>query len=313
LTTLNEVVRLRFEASELMVERALAGTAEDPGWLHSLFRVMTGPGADRHFFSLKRSVGVAQPPPPRASFARPKKDASANLSRCIDGGAAFVQACHLLAFLSEQSEDVTKAALDTHALDLVGGRLLYATQGQDGEDLGTEWLPFATAAVLLIDTLVSREDPDRFQLSNPELFAPSWVRYERPVIPVDACIAALKRSLLREKGSLVAHQLHLCGLRALTSIARYSTSQAHRMISSNALLLGVEALGIAGTDEEAVLVALRFLAEVTATCPFAHRQLAAVHAAEAVQHVPERYPRSDAVRSEVVAGAADLRGGLAHE
>jgi len=168
------------------------------------------------------------------------------------------------------------------------------------EDLGTEWLPFATAAVTLIDALVASEaqDADRFDLADPELFTPGWARYERTDVTVDGCVAALRQSLHTDSGSMVAQQLHLGALRALSHIARLNEGQAHRIMSWKALGLGVDVLRIGGVDEEAILAALRFLAEVAAPCPFSYRQLTACGAAEATERAAGRYPRSKAVRSE---------------
>lgn len=233
------------------------------------------------------------------------------------GGAAFVHACHLLAVLVDGNEDLAKKLLAARTLDLVGGRLLRASaapaafeaedplggRAHDGSKhkcdiMGTEWLPFATAAVLLIGVLVAEEDVERWKLAEPGLHRPVWVRGQRPDIVVDGLLAALKRSLLHDRGSMVAQPLHISGLRALGRIAYLSSAQAHRMIVAKALELGVKALSIQGTDEEALLVFLWFLAEVSSSSPSAHKHLAALGTVEIVQRIAARYPRSKAVSCE---------------
>lgn len=287
--------------------------AEGSTWLGALFCVMAGPGAHKLFLSIDRTTRHARPPRPTP----PPQVASPSLPKYgVDGGAAFVHACHLLTSVAVGDEEIAKVLVSAHALDLVGGRLLCATTGGNPEidaemreDLGTEWLPFATAAMALIDALINAEDDDRFCLAEPKLFRPGWVLYERANVTVDACVAALKRSLRIDGGSMVAQQLHLSGLRALSRIAQFNDGQAHRIMSWKALGLGADVLRIAGVDEEAVLAALRFLAEVAAPCPFSHRQLAACGAAEAASHAVGRYPRSEAVRFEATRVHALCAGG----
>jgi len=166
--------------------------------------------------------------------------------------------------------------------------------------MGTEWLPFSTAAVVLIDALVSSESEEGLRLSDPTFFCPGWVRYERANVAVDAVVAALQRSLLDEGGSMVAQQLHLSGLRALGCIAYFSDTQAHRILYRDGLVLGVKVLSLHGADEEAAIVGLRYLTQVCAKCSFAHRQLESYGAAEIVRRTMARYPRSESVKFEAV-------------
>merc|ERR1711879_1080311 len=87
-----------------------------------------------------------------------------------------------------------------------------------------------TASVRLLEILVTAEDPDRFLISNPSLFQPVWVRNSRPNGVVDACLAALVRSLHKDSGCMATQYLHLSGLRTLGAISQLSTEQAKRII-----------------------------------------------------------------------------------
>lgn len=175
--------------------------------------------------------------------------------------------------------------------------------------MGTEWHPFACAAVRLIEVLILHDDPDRLALANPSLFKPVWGQGHRPEVVVDGVLAALGRSLLDEGGSMVAHHLHLSGMRALGRIAHFSGDQGRRMLCSNGLASGARALTISGADEEAVVTALWYLAELSYTSQHSHKQLQALGVPEAVRKVQARYPRSDVVRTEasrVLAASREL-------
>jgi len=296
LVSLLELVLARAEDAEHVRSLLLAQKSiEGPTLLGTFLAVLSGPGARCLYFSnnrpsrvMHRELPCVEPPGVSNS----------------SGGAAFVHACQLLAALAREDRELAKVLACAHVLDILGGRLLHHL-GSDGrgpasepEDVGTSWLPFATAAVGLVDALVTIEEEDRLQLANPSLFRAGWVRYERADELVDAVVAALYRSLQHEGGSLVAQQLHLSGLRALQYIASHSENQAHRILSSNGLSLGVKVLGIVGTDEEAALVALRFLSAVAAMCPLSHRCLGEHGAAEAAERTMARYPRSPTVELE---------------
>lgn len=226
------------------------------------------------------------------------------------GGAAFVHACHLLAHLADGDEDVAQKLVDLKVLDLVSTRLLSATvphitrTGPWNHDhalvdqLGTEWHPFATAATCLIASIVCEDDVGRYRIANPNLFRPAWVMRQRPQVIVDACSAALERSLLLDGGSLVAHQLHLACLRALARIAWFSPEQGRRAIAAGGLSLGVKVLNIRGNDEQAVLVALRFISQLILSSPVPqHRRLGGL--ADSLDSVRNRYPASEAVQREI--------------
>ncbi|CAE8616332.1 unnamed protein product, partial [Polarella glacialis] len=235
-----------------------------------------------------------------------------------EGGAAFVHACRTLELLVRGDEELAKALHQQRLLAAVGQRLLAGTTGGERdlrtgkapEELpGTSWQPFANAAVVLIDALVSEKDPDRFSIANPELFRPVWMRYHRPEPVVDGCIAALERSLFREGSAMVASQLHVAGLRALTQLARLSKDQAERILLSNGPSIGVEVMRLAGYHEEATSVSLVFLVQISGGA-FAHNRLKAAGADVAAKEAATRFPRSQAVQdtaAKVVAACSDLK------
>lgn len=218
------------------------------------------------------------------------------------GGAAFVHACHLLALVASDDGEVAKALRNARVLDLVSLRLFRATgsisEAAASTELGTWWGPFATAATHLIERLLNAEDLDCLKLGDPRLFKPSWSTGRRPEVMVDGLLRALDRSLLRDGGSMVVQPLHLDGLRALSAIAAVSENQAHHMIISSGLKIGTRVLRIAGADQEAVVAALHFVAQVAAASPHSHRQLAELGAAELAQKAMARYPSSQTVQCE---------------
>mmetsp|Transcript_7288 Transcript_7288/g.18185 ORF Transcript_7288/g.18185 Transcript_7288/m.18185 type:complete len:388 (-) Transcript_7288:34-1197(-) len=212
-----------------------------------------------------------------------------------EGGAAFVHCCHILARLSDGDEEVSRALRSARVLDLLADRLQRATAG---EELGTEWLPFATAAVLLLDMLVSADDAHCLKLADPKLYTPAWAHARKPDTTVDALVATLRRSLMQEGGNMVVQPLHLNGLRALGHVALLSGQQAQRMLAMKAPDLAVLVLSTAGADEEAVNIALWFLAVVARGSPFSAPKLAASGAKEAAKAAAARYPRSQWIQAE---------------
>jgi len=297
LVCLLELVLARAEDAEHVRSLLLAQKtpADGPTLLGALLAVLSGPGARCLYFSNNRPSRGAHRELP---CVEPPGVSSSS------GGAAFVHACQLLTALAREDRALAKVLACAHVLDILGGRLLHQL-GSDGrgpasepQDVGTSWLPFATAAVGLIDALVTMEEEDRVHLANPSLFRAGWVRYERADELVDAIVAALRQSLQHEGGSLVAQQLHLSGLRALQYISSHSENQAHRILYNNGLSMGVKVLGIVGTDEEAAIVALRFLSAVAAMCPLSHRCLAEHGALEAAERTMARYPRSPTIEVE---------------
>lgn len=221
------------------------------------------------------------------------------------GGAAFVNACHLLALAAEDDGDLCRRLRNAGVLGLVGQCMLWGTTGGNrldfgappsAEILGTEWSSFATASARLMEVLVCAMDPDRFIISNPELFQPVWVRNGRADGVVDACLAALHRSLHQEGGCMVAQSLHLSGLRTLGEIGRLSTEQARRIMCHNGLTFGVALLSIPHLDEEATSCALWYLAELSAASDqSAPRRLKQLAAAPAAERAMTKYPRSQTI------------------
>lgn len=215
------------------------------------------------------------------------------------GGAGFVHACQLLALLARGDADVSKVLINTQVIASVAAGVLRITSSRPGgpaapaeESLGTAWLPLATGAVLFMEALVTEPDFDRFFLWKSELYRPAWSCRQRPEPIVDACLSALNRSLLRDGGHIVPQPLHLSSLRALAWIAHLNPEQARRMVVSNGLAYGAKVLAMTGADEEAMTVALAYIAAVSkATLQQQHR-LDAHGMAEAVRRVSDRYPRS---------------------
>jgi len=298
LGALVELVRLREEDLEYV--RALIRTASDGGtgaiWLRALLRAMA--------FDKEEPTGSAS-----------------------GQGIAFVHACHLLALAAGADEHVCMILRSERVHDLCSNSLLSATvtthdlstevglmdrlksgtkvvRSCPPRDMGTEWLPFATAAVCLIAVLLTAEDPDRFSLAEPTLLKPAWSIRERPDTVVDACLSALRRTLIEEGGSVVAQQLHLAGIRTLGQIAHLSSDQALRMIQADGLALGAKILAMEGADEEAVFAALWYLAEVvTATGNSCRRKWSRARLEELgvpsmIERVKKKYPRSFLVEGQ---------------
>merc|ERR1712070_508518 len=110
--------------------------------------------------------------------------------------------------------------------------------------LGTEWVPFATAAVVLIDVLVAEETLGTKTINGARRVVPALLlRNQKIDTAIDGCLNALRRSLLRDGGAMVAQQLHLSGLRALGNIARVCPRLANRIIVQGGLSIGVKLLG----------------------------------------------------------------------
>jgi len=225
------------------------------------------------------------------------------------GGAAFVHACHVLALAVDGDDEMCKRVRNAGGLAVIGQSLLWATTGGTRLDfgappseelLGTQWMSFATAAVRLLEVLVNAQDPDRFLISNPDHFQPVWVRHSRPDRLVDACLAAMQRSLNRELGCMVAQALHLSGLRTLGWIAHLSNEQARRIMCHNGLSFGAALLAIPHIDEEATTCALWYLAELSASSNLGQRRLKDLDVASAAERALQRYPRSGAIQHEAL-------------
>jgi len=166
------LVRRRPEDEAYMRSLVMMDSLCEDGWLRCLLRLMCE-GAD---------VGTVVT----------AADASTS-STC----APFEKGCQLLAHLARDSEEVAKVLVGAGVLKVVGSLISRSTGNANRSasspsvDLGTEWLPFVTAAVCLIDAVVAEEDVDRFQISNPSLFRPMWAAGDRPAAFVDGIMAAL--------------------------------------------------------------------------------------------------------------------------
>lgn len=239
------------------------------------------------------------------------------------GGAAFVHACHLLAFLTSGDEELAKVLIGAGGIELLAGRLLRATPPRDCRpddvpaDFGTEWLPFATAATVLLDEVTAVPDSDGARLADSRLHVSPWAHGSRSQTVVDACVAALDRSLLREQGHMVLQPLHLTGLRVLCRCGRFSKEAASRVVASGGLEIGVKALEVGSQNEEAVLVALTFLADLAQAREFSSARVRRVNAAfrlapsgckEMVEKVRARYARSADVQTEAARLLRSLDG-----
>mmetsp|Transcript_32334 Transcript_32334/g.106746 ORF Transcript_32334/g.106746 Transcript_32334/m.106746 type:complete len:382 (-) Transcript_32334:261-1406(-) len=211
------------------------------------------------------------------------------------GGAAFVRCCHLLALLAEGDEHMSRALRSARALDLVADRLARATKG---DALGTEWLPFATAAAHLLQILICEEDTQCMSIADPTLFVPAWAHSRKPDTTVDALIEALRRSLVHVGGHMVAQALHTSALRALGTVAHLSRSQAQRMLAVKGADLAVAVLRHDGSDEEAVSIALWYIAELAPGSPFSPKAIAASGAEAAARSAMSKYPWSQRVQVE---------------
>jgi hypothetical protein len=223
------------------------------------------------------------------------------------GGAAFVHACHLLAIVVDGNDDLCQKVRDAGATGIIGTCLLWGTTGGTSADfgapppfdiLGTEWMSFATAGVRILEVLVTAQDTDRFLISNPALFQPVWTRGSRPVIMVEACVAAMQRSLSKEAGCMFVQPLHLSGLRMLGAMARLSRDQAGRILSHSGLSFGPAVLAIPHVDEEATLCALWYLAELSTYSDLAQHQLKRLHVVPVVEQALHRYRHSRAIQHE---------------
>merc|ERR1712054_632258 len=115
----------------------------------------------------------------------------------------------------------------------------------------------------------------------------------------DACLGALERSLLHDGGNTVVHQLHLSGMRIVGHIAHLSPDQANRALTNNGVAIGVAVLRVTGADEEAVGVALWYLAEIAAASPTAaQQQLVSQQATALASAALSRYGHTSAVKKE---------------
>lgn len=263
LALLLELVRLRPEDRGLLRQRLMERDSAEAGLLWFFLRVLGNGGGEQ-------------------------------------GGGAFVHTCHLLALVVEGDEGLARVLRSARMPDLVARRLQRATEGAEHplDAAGTGWLPFATAAAWLLEMLIAAEDSDRYQLADPTLYRPGWAGGNKPAATVDALLAALERSLLRDGGCLVAQQLHLSGLRTLGHIAHFSGQQAQRILCAGGAALGAAALAGPGADEEAANVALWFLAEVASASPLAPARLNEAGAAGLAEKALAKYPRSPYVRQE---------------
>jgi hypothetical protein len=224
------------------------------------------------------------------------------------GGACFVHACLFLASAVEGDEDLCNRFRKAGVMGTVSQCLLWGTTGgmtrdhgapPSADELGTEWNSFATAAVRLLEVVVTARDPDRFTISNPDLFQPVWVRHSRPDRIVDACLAALERSLNREGGCMVVQSLHISGLQTLGHIAHLSRDQARRIICFNGLTFGPAVLAIPHIDEESTICALWYIAALSnAHDLLATRRLTEMNAASVAEQAMARYPRSPVIEHE---------------
>lgn len=210
------------------------------------------------------------------------------------GTAAFIRCCHIIAVMAQGDEVLSRALRAARVLDLAADQLARVTKG---DEVGIEWLPFATAAAHLLDVLVCECDSECNRIEDPKLFVPAWAHARKPGATVDALVAALRRSL-RDGGHMVAQPLHVSCLRTLGVAARLSRGQAQRMLGLGAADLAVAVLRHPGSDEEPLHIALWLLAELAHGSPFSAKTLAAAGAEAAAERAMARYPRSQKVRVE---------------
>lgn len=254
-------------------------------------------------------------------------------------GTAFIHACHLLASAVDDDSKLAAILRSEHVHEICSASLLRATVS-DYElptklvhgggsfrqrsassptlpDLGTEWLPFATAALCLVEVLLTTENLECCKLHDPSIAKQSRTRTQESYTGrnyrftdlgmhnnfntetiVDACLAALRRSLVDEGGSMVAQQLHLAGIRTLGQMAHLSVDQAWRITNADGLALGAKMLMIQGADEEATFAALWYLAEVTSNFRITFQRnsvrarLEELGVPNMVERAKRRYPRS---------------------
>mmetsp|Transcript_24660 Transcript_24660/g.78078 ORF Transcript_24660/g.78078 Transcript_24660/m.78078 type:complete len:509 (-) Transcript_24660:28-1554(-) len=216
---------------------------------------------------------------------------------------AFVHACELLACLAAGQPHLCRSLCGAGLLDAVAARLLLATNGRRGvptvallaaeprevAPMGDGWLFWASAVAVLLEVLLLEEDPALFTAGVPTPHRPIWDQGGQPrqsQVVLDALVAALERSLVRDRGCLVVQHLHLSGLRALGQLVRicrgqvFLSSSTHRsgkwhvepavrhLLASGAVALAAHVMRLAGsTDEQGTAVALWFLAEVSEGAP----------------------------------------------
>jgi len=216
----------------------------------------------------------------------------------MQGASAFVHCCQVLALVADAQEDVARALRAARVLQIVSDRLLGSLDDSGPESLGPEWLPFATAAVRLTEVLVSVEDSECLRLADPSLYVPAWAHAARPDRVIESVVQSLRRSLIHERGFLVAQALHLSGLEVLRFIATTSRPQAQRMLSMQVPELAVSVLMHEGSHEEVLVRGLQLLNALAPGSPFGGKAIAAAGAADAAVKAAKRYPRSMEVQQE---------------
>mmetsp|Transcript_43564 Transcript_43564/g.110301 ORF Transcript_43564/g.110301 Transcript_43564/m.110301 type:complete len:148 (+) Transcript_43564:1-444(+) len=135
-------------------------------------------------------------------------------------------------------------------------------------------------------------------IAAPTLFVPAWAHSRKPDTTVDALIEALRRSLVHVGGHMVAQALHTSALRALGTVAHLSRSQAQRMLAVKGADLAVAVLRHDGSDEEAVSIALWYIAELAPGSPFSPKAIAVSGAEAVARSAMSKYPWSQRVQVE---------------
>ncbi|CAJ1359352.1 unnamed protein product [Effrenium voratum] len=157
--------------------------------------------------------------------------------------AGPARACEVLELLCRGQEELTTLLHRQHVLLAVSSRLLAATAAQPAPN----WRPYAALMVGLLEALMAEKDTERFRLADPALFIPVW-SCRRQEVTRQALLAVL------EEGG--ATMLHASALRALTHLAKHSSSEA-AMLRRHAGLGGV-------CSREKLVIALEFLVTVRA-------------------------------------------------
>lgn len=206
--------------------------------------------------------------------------------------AAFVNGCHTLTTLLENDEALASTLVNGRLLVVLGKQLERACEQKA---VGAEWMPAATAAVHVLDLLISRDDFSRYCIGDPCLFKPLWACGHRPYLVVDSVLAALKRSFV-EATAMSVQTLHLSALRVLMRMCRFATDQALRIMLSDGLMLGVRVMLLPGLYEDAAILAMSFLVEVAGQCRRSPTRLADTGAIQVAHAAQARYPWSETVR-----------------